>query len=49
MWRLGFRMFGRTYIEEYDPDLGAAGYVSKYVTKRLADYDLWTRQHDFNF
>ena len=41
MWRLGFRMFGRTHIEEYDDQLGAAGYVAKYVTKRLADYDLW--------
>lgn len=41
MWTLGHRMFGRTYIEEYDPELGAAGYIAKYVTKRLADYDLW--------
>ena len=41
MWMLGYRMFGRTYIEDYDPELGAAGYIAKYVTKRLADYDLW--------
>lgn len=42
MWTLGYRMFGRTLIEPFNPDLGAAHYVSKYVTKRLADFDLWT-------
>lgn len=42
LWRLGFRMFGRTHVEDFNPELGAAGYCSKYVTKRLADYDLWT-------
>jgi len=42
LWRLGFRMFGRTHVEEFNPELGAVGYCSKYVTKRLADYDLWT-------
>ena len=41
MWRLGHRLFGRTYIEDFNPERGAAGYVAKYVTKRLADYDLW--------
>lgn len=35
-------MFGRTHVEEFDPNLGAVGYCCKYVTKRLADYDLWT-------
>ncbi len=42
LWRLGFRMFGRTHVEKYEPDKGAHHYIGKYVTKTLADYDLWT-------
>jgi len=32
-WRAGFSL-----VKRYDPSLGAAHYVSKYVTKGLADY-----------
>lgn len=41
----GFQTFrwGRTDVQEYDPKMGAAHYVGKYVTKQLNDYDLWTR------
>lgn len=35
--------WGRTDVQEYDPNRGAAHYVGKYVTKELNDYDLWTR------
>lgn len=48
MWRLGYRLFGRTYIEAFDRERGAAGYIAKYVTKSLADYDLWTREHGYS-
>lgn len=30
---------GRCYIETYDPKLGAGHYVSKYISKRMTDYD----------
>ena len=32
--------WGYARAERYDPNKGAARYVSKYVTKRLAEYDL---------
>lgn len=35
--------FGRSDIERYDRDLGAAHYVSKYVAKELNDWDIWIR------
>ena len=31
---------GRADVRRYDPKLGAAGYVSKYMTKAIHDYDL---------
>ena len=34
-WRVGFSL-----VKRYDPALGAAHYVTKYVTKGLADYDV---------
>ena len=40
VWRAWFDSFGRAKVETYDRRRGAAGYVSKYVTKRLAYYDL---------
>lgn len=42
LWALAFQMFGRSHIDRFDPELGAVGYVTKYVTKELADFDLWT-------
>lgn len=40
VWRTWFDRFGRATVAPYDPQRGAAGYVSKYVTKRLAFYDI---------
>lgn len=37
---------GRTRVLPYDPRLGAAHYVSKYVTKDLAEYDVSDRLRD---
>ena len=34
-WRAGFSL-----VKRYDPALGAVHYVTKYVTKGLADYDV---------
>lgn len=36
--RFGLR-YGRCYIESYDPAIGAGRYVSKYISKRMTDYD----------
>lgn len=46
-WLLAFRWFGRSEVEAYDSDKGAAHYVSKYVTKELSDFDFWTRRHGY--
>jgi hypothetical protein len=40
VWRTWFDRYGRATVTRYDPQRGAAGYVSKYVTKRLAYYDI---------
>lgn len=40
VWSAWFESFGRAQVSTYDPRRGATGYVSKYVTKRLAFYDL---------
>lgn len=42
LWQLGFRMHGRTQVLDYEPEKGISHYVSKYVAKGLADYDLFT-------
>jgi len=34
-WREAFRRFGRTRIEPFDPERGAAFYASKYAAKQL--------------
>lgn len=36
------KSWNRVDMQLYDPKLGAAGYVTKYVTKKQADYDLLT-------
>jgi hypothetical protein len=36
----GGRKYNRIELKRYNSKLGAAGYVSKYVTKELADYDI---------
>ena len=40
VWQTWFDTFGRATVAPYDRRRGAAGYVSKYVTKRLAFYDI---------
>ncbi len=40
VWQAWFDRFGRATVSAYDRRRGAAGYVSKYVTKRLAFYDI---------
>jgi len=49
MWEWWFKRYGRAQILPYDPEKGAAHYVSKYITKELAHWDLdfdgWTRQN----
>ena len=40
VWRAWYDSFGRAKVVRYDRKRGAAGYVSKYVTKRLAFYDI---------
>ena len=31
---------GYCYLEKFNPDMGAAGYLAKYVTKALCDWDV---------
>ncbi len=40
VWRTWYDRFGRASVSRYDRKRGAAGYVTKYVTKRLAYYDI---------
>lgn len=40
LWKVWWERYGRATVSDYDPKRGAAGYVSKYVTKALAYYDL---------
>lgn len=42
LWEEAFRTMGRSQIDRFEPEKGASHYVSKYVTKRLSDFDLWT-------
>lgn len=42
LWKSAFLRFGRSAVDTFDPEKGATHYVSKYVTKRLSDFDLWT-------
>ena len=39
-WKWWFTRYGAGRIEPYDPTLGASHYITKYVTKRLAWYDI---------
>lgn len=40
LWSWWFKRYGRCEVRGYDPQRGAAAYVSKYVTKGLGHYDL---------
>lgn len=41
IWRDWYGRHGRAHIDEFDDDGGAAHYVSEYVTKDIADYDVY--------
>ncbi len=43
LWAWWFTRYGRCGVRGYDPEKGAAHYVSKYVTKDLAHYDVELR------
>ena len=49
LWSIAFKRFGRSHVDAFDRKLGASHYVSKYVSKRLSDWDLITNHHDFRF
>jgi len=40
LWKWAFRRYGRSHIQDYDYTLGAGDYVSKYISKRMVDYDI---------
>ncbi len=40
IWAKGFKRFGRSHVDTFDPERGASHYVSKYVSKRISDWDL---------
>lgn len=40
IWTWWFKRYGRAQVLAYDPNVGGAGYVAKYVTKAVADYDI---------
>lgn len=40
VWRDWFKRYGRAHIDRFKQERGAHHYVSKYVTKELADYDI---------
>jgi len=40
-----FKRYGYAKIEKYDPGLGAAHYLTKYVTKEICDWDVSLRRH----
>lgn len=45
LWNWWFRRYGRCKLERFDPELGAAGYCAKYLTKDSFDYDFLTYEH----
>ena len=40
-WSFGFERYGLCRIEDIKSVGGVCGYVSKYITKRVADYDVY--------
>lgn len=41
LWMLGFERYGLCRIEDIKSVGGVSGYVAKYITKRIADYDIY--------
>lgn len=48
IWEVAFRRFGRSHVDIFNPRLGAAHYVGKYVSKTMSDWDLIDRYHGFH-
>jgi hypothetical protein len=42
-WQLGIERYGICRFEDIRQVGGVAGYVAKYITKRIADYDFYTQ------
>lgn len=40
IWQDWFKRHGRAHVDQFEQKKGASHYVSKYVSKDLADYDL---------
>jgi len=40
LWKWWFDRYGRCEIKGYDPERGAALYITKYISKELAHYDV---------
>lgn len=41
IWHRWYKRHGRAEVDRFDKKRGAAHYVGKYVTKELADYDVY--------
>jgi hypothetical protein len=44
LWVKAFQMYGRSTVSDYDQTKGAAFYLTKYVTKGYADWDMWIKK-----
>ena len=44
LWLKWFREYGRCHVSDYDPELGAGYYLTKYVTKGFCDWELWLKK-----
>lgn len=42
VWLLGFETYGLCRMEDIRSVGGVAGYVAKYITKRVSDYDIYS-------
>jgi hypothetical protein len=47
VWMLGFERYGLCRLEDIRSVGGVCGYVAKYITKRIADYDVYEIAPDF--
>jgi hypothetical protein len=44
LWLKWFNEYGRCSISDYDPELGAGYYLTKYVTKGFCDWEMWLKK-----
>lgn len=47
-WQWAYKTYGRAQIQDYDKRIGAGGYVSKYIHKRMTDYDWINGSKQYN-